>query len=199
DFNGQGQDKAGQSNKRNQPEVAEEQGDVELGQEQDAPEVTREEVRKSETSSTRRRLDVSCWVQCDELLLDSAQMLAVGFPVSGAGKEVSYYDREGEFWDGHNVGIDSHHSHPAHCSGKGMQPAGDPNEDRLGSNSTRRIFQRLKSIRQSAKPSKDAKDAPANISHPPLDLEAPGAPEDLGKTLPRENPVAPDVRHSTNM
>jgi hypothetical protein len=44
----------------------------------------------------------------------SAQMLAVGFSVSVAGAEASYYDREGDFWEGFNVRIHSRHNYCAH-------------------------------------------------------------------------------------
>ncbi|KIJ07733.1 hypothetical protein PAXINDRAFT_102831 [Paxillus involutus ATCC 200175] len=71
------------SNDQNRPEVTKEQGNAEQ-----RPKATREEDRKSETSSTRRRLD----------------MLAVGFPVARVGAEASYYDREG--YDRHVAAAD---------------------------------------------------------------------------------------------
>jgi hypothetical protein len=45
----------------------------------------------------------------------SAQMPAVGFPPLAAEAEVSYYDREGEFWEEYNVRIDSRHKLCAYC------------------------------------------------------------------------------------
>ncbi|KAF8833757.1 hypothetical protein BDN67DRAFT_1017215 [Paxillus ammoniavirescens] len=84
EFDEEVHDETAASNHQNQPKITEEQGSAEHRQEQDPPKMICEEDRRSETSSTQRRLD----------------MLAVNFSLSGA--EVSYYDCKGDFWEGFN-------------------------------------------------------------------------------------------------
>ncbi|KAF8837300.1 hypothetical protein BDN67DRAFT_1013971 [Paxillus ammoniavirescens] len=152
--------------KQDRHATIEDQGNAEHRQEQDPPEVMSEEDTRSETSSTRQRLD----------------MLAVGFSLSGsgAGAEASYYDHEGDFWEGFN------RAGPSDATWKEEEKAEDPNEDKPDANSQRRIFQWLKRLRRSLNPSKTPKDGPRNLSP---QQEVPSIPENTDGASPHANPI----------
>ncbi|KAF8837122.1 WD40 repeat-like protein [Paxillus ammoniavirescens] len=162
EFDEEAHHEAEASNHQNRAKIAQEQGSAGHRHEEDLPEVTSEEDRRSETSSTGRRLD----------------MLTVGFSLSGA--EASYYDREGDFWEGFN------HAGPSDATENQEAKVEDPNEDKPNSHSQRRIFQQLKRLHRSLNPSKTPKDGPRNLSP---QLEAPSAPENTGGASPHANPI----------
>ncbi|KIK76829.1 hypothetical protein PAXRUDRAFT_168651 [Paxillus rubicundulus Ve08.2h10] len=151
-FGDEEQDEAQASDEQNPTKVAQEQDNAEPGQEQDPPEVTHQHDRKSETSSTRRRLD----------------MFAVGLPVSRASPEASY-DREGGFWKGFN------RAGPTDAPSDEKKKADDPNKDKPDPDSQHRTFKGLKLLPQSLKRSKKIKDDPVHSVLPPPDPEVAGS------------------------
>ncbi|KIJ08990.1 hypothetical protein PAXINDRAFT_17904 [Paxillus involutus ATCC 200175] len=179
EFGEEEQDEAKPSNEQNPTKVTEDQDNADPRQGQDPPEVTRKDDRKSETSSTRRRLNVCSHVSYDEPLLDVNTDACGRFSSLRAEAEMSYHDREGAFWGGYNVSTHfrhNHYFHHANATGKEEGKANDPNEDKPNSHSHdhRRIFKQLKRWDQFLNPSKKSDDSPAS---PPSLPEAPGDPE----------------------